>query len=201
MSESAFQLVQLAYWLSLATWFGGVLFVAIASPVIFRTVIEHRPILPNVLSVNLEDQHATLLAGSIVGDLIDRLTRVQLICAAVLGLTLLMQGFAIDISSGADILRSNRSAYVLRILLFVAATAIVVYDWRIVWPRVVAFRKTYIDNADEPDIANPAKDNFDREQRRTVTLLLAVVALLLGMIVLSANVTPKGGHVTIEAGQ
>jgi hypothetical protein len=203
MSDSAFQLVQLAYWLSLSTWFGAVLFIAMASPVIFRTIGEHRPILPNVLSVNLENQHATLLAGSVVGDLIARLSRVQMICAAVLGLALLCQGFAIDLSRGVDMLRSNRSAYVLRIVLFLIATAIVLYDWRLVWPRVIAHRKTYIDNADDPDIANPAKDHFDREQRRTVTLLMAVVALLLGMIVFSANMTPRDGatSVTVETAE
>ena len=196
MSDSAFQLVQLAYWLSLSTWFGAVLFIAIASPVVFRTIAAHRPILPNVLSVNLENQHATLLAGSVVGDLIARFAQVQMICAGVLGLALFAQAYAIDLSSGSDLLRSNRTAYVLRIVLFLAATAIVLYDWRVAWPRVVGHRKTYIDNADDPDIANPAKDDFDREQRRTVTLLMAVVALLLGMIVFSANMTPRENGTT-----
>ena len=64
-----FQLVQIVYWLSLATWFGGALFVAMAVPAIFRTVGENNPVLPHVLSVNLEGQHGTLLSGSIVGAL------------------------------------------------------------------------------------------------------------------------------------
>ena len=75
-----FQLVQIVYWLALATWFGGVLFVAMAVPAIFRTVGENNPVLPHVLSVNLEGQHGTLLSGSIVGSLLARLARVQLIC-------------------------------------------------------------------------------------------------------------------------
>ena len=54
----------------MATWFGGVLFVAVAAPIIFRTVRESNPVLPTVLSVNLENQHGTLLAGSIVGNLL-----------------------------------------------------------------------------------------------------------------------------------
>src|SRR3954454_21167129 len=64
-SSDLYQIVQIVYWLALATWFGGVLFVAISAPVILRTVRENNPILPHVLSVNLEGQHATLLAGSI----------------------------------------------------------------------------------------------------------------------------------------
>jgi hypothetical protein len=68
-------LVQILYWLALSTWFGGVLFVALSAPVIFRTVREQNPLLPTVLSVNLEGQHGTLLAGSIVGNLLTMLLR------------------------------------------------------------------------------------------------------------------------------
>src|SRR3712207_607501 len=83
-----FQLVQIAYWLALATWFGGVLFIAVAAPVIFRTIRENDPVLPHVLSVNLEGQHGVLLAGSIVGNLLARLARLQLVCAGLLLLSL-----------------------------------------------------------------------------------------------------------------
>ena len=79
-----FQLVQIVYWLALSTWFGGVLFVAMAAPVIFRTVRENNPVLPHVLSVNLEGQHGTLLAGSIVGSLLARLAWVQLACGGII---------------------------------------------------------------------------------------------------------------------
>jgi hypothetical protein len=192
MGDSAYQLVQIMYWIALSTWFGAVLFIAIAAPVVFKTVTEHRPILPNVLSVNLENQHATLLAGSIVGDLIVRLSRVQLLCAAVLAVALVAQAGTIDLSHGPDILRSNRVAYGLRVVMFLAALGVVVYDWRVAWPKVVALRSKYIDNADDPEVANPAKDDFDREQRRTVSLLMFVVAMLLGVIAFSGNITPKG---------
>jgi hypothetical protein len=191
MGDTAFQLVQVVYWLSLSTWFGAVLFIAMAAPTIFRTVTAHKPILPNVLSVNLDNQHATLLAGSIVGDLIERLSRVQLICAAVLGASLLAQYFMIDLTSGTDVFRSNRGAFIVRVLLFVGAAATMLYDWRIVWPRVVAHRHRFIENADDPEVANPAKDDFDRDGRRTLNLLMAIIALLLGIIVFSGNITPR----------
>src|SRR5260370_36766005 len=86
-----FPIVQIVYWLSLSTWFGGVLFIAIAAPVIFRTVREQRPLLPTVLSVNLENQHADLLAGSIVANLLEGLTRVDLVCAGGVLLGLAVQ--------------------------------------------------------------------------------------------------------------
>jgi hypothetical protein len=193
MGDAAFQLVQVAYWLSLSTWFGAVLFIAVAAPTIFKTVTDHKPILPTVLSVNLDNQHATLLAGSIVGDLIERLSRVQLACAVALGLTLLAQGFMIDLTAGGDALRSNRGAFAVRVLLFMAAAATLAYDRRAVWPRVVAHRARFIEHADDPEIANPAKEAFDHDGRRTLNLLMAVIALLLGVIVFSGNITRKSG--------
>ena len=40
-------------------------------------------------------------------------------------------------------------------------------------------------------MANPAKDEFDRGQHRSVTLLMAVLFLLLGVILFSGNITPR----------
>ncbi len=51
---AGFQLIQIVFWLALSTWFGAVLFIAVAAPIIFRTVRESNPVLPMVLSVNLE---------------------------------------------------------------------------------------------------------------------------------------------------
>src|SRR5207249_3398580 len=95
-SRRMFQLIQILYWLALSTWFGGVLFVAVAAPVIFRTVREHNPLLPTVLSVNLEGQHGTLLAGSIMVNLLALLVPVQLGCAAVLILATLGQWLFVE---------------------------------------------------------------------------------------------------------
>src|SRR5882724_2338608 len=111
-----YQLVQIIYWISLSTWFGSVLFIALAAPVIFRAVRESNPILTNVLSVNMEGQHGTLLAGTIVARLIARLLNVELVCGAALLLTLIAQPFVIDLSSGsADPLSSNKGAAIVQI--------------------------------------------------------------------------------------
>jgi hypothetical protein len=182
----AFQIVQIVYWLALSTWFGGVLFVAVAAPIVFRTVRESNPVLPGVLSVNLEGQHGTLLAGSIVGNILDRLTRVQLICGVVLLLMLIAQPFVIDLRG------QNMTAAILRSAMFLVAVALVVYDWRVVWPKIQKHREEYIDHADEPEVANPAKDQFDRYHRQSVSIMMVVLFLLLGMILFSANITPRG---------
>ena len=48
-------------------------------------------------------------------------------------------------------------------------------------------RKQYIDHADEPEIANPAKDQFDRYHGESVTALTTLLFLLLGLVLLSAS--------------
>jgi hypothetical protein len=180
-----FQLVMIVYWLALATWFGGVLFVALAAPVVFKTVREANPLLPGVLSVNLDGQHGTLLAGSIVGSLLNRLAQVQVGCAAVLLVTLILQPLVVDVRE------TNLTAYVLRLVMFVAAAGVAAYDRWVLWPRIWKWRQEYLDHADEPDVANPAKEEFDRQHRLSVTLLSGVLFLLLGMVLFSGGITPK----------
>ena len=183
--EDVFQLVQIIYWLALSTWFGGVLFVAIAAPVVFRTVRENNPVLPHVLSVNLEGQHGTLLAGSIVGNLIARLARLQMACGGLLLAALLAHLFVANLEG------SHRTAAVIRTALLLAAGGVALYDGWLVWPRLWRHRQEFIEHADEPEVANPAKDEFDQAQRRSVSLLMAVLFLLLGMILFSGNIAPR----------
>jgi len=181
----AFPLVQTLYWIALATWFGGVLFIAIAAPVIFRTVKHHNPILPTVLSVNLEGQHASLLAGTIVANLIAHLVRIELLCAATLLVALVGQWFVTDTRGDNFLLPLLRSA------LYLAALGFVLYDWRVIWPKIRLFRDQYIQHADEPDVANPANDEFNRHQHESELFLRIRLALLLALILFSANITPR----------
>ena len=183
-------LVHIFYWLSLAMWFGGSVFVAVAAPVIFRVVREGDPTLPTVLSVNLEGQHATLLAGSIVSDLLRALSRLALICAAVLAGTIILEWIIVILNRGDLILPLIRTG------LFVAAVGLVVYDARSLRPRVEASRREYIDNADDPDIANPAKDKFDHLHRESVTVLQYLIFLLLGLVLFSAIGIARSGAQT-----
>src|SRR4051812_24498144 len=150
----AFPLVQILYWLALSTWFGGVLFIAIAAPIIFRTVREANPIMTSVLSVNLEGQHGTLLAGTIVSNILHFLTRIELGCAAAMLIALVSQFFLLEMTE------QNVTSLALRLLIFVCATGLVIYDWLVVWPRIMKSRQEYLDHADEPEVANPAKDEF-----------------------------------------
>lgn len=178
-----FLVVQTVYWLALSTWFGGAMFIGVAWQVINRTVRQNNPLLPHVLSVNLEGQHSTLLAGAIVGNLISMLTTIGVVCAAFLLVTISAQWFLIDLSDSW-----NKTSAFVRTILFLGATGIVVYHWRVLWPRIVATRQSFIDNADDPDKANPVSERLDRLQRDSEILLMLLVFLLLGMVLLSGGV-------------
>ncbi len=186
-----FQMVQLLYWVSLSTWFGSVLFIALATPVIFRTVRENNPILSHVLSVNLEGQHSTLLAGTIIFNLVSRLLQVELVCGGTLLITMILQSFMINLSG------SNGVAAITRSVLFLGAAAVVFFDWQFVWPKIRDSRNQYLEHADEPEVANPAKDRFDREQRKSLNLLAVVISLLMGIILFSSSM----GTFTMELAQ
>jgi hypothetical protein len=182
---TVFQLVQTIYWASLSTWFGGVLFVALAAPVVFRTVREFNPILPTVLSVNLENEHGSLLGGAIVGNILRMLSGIQLGCAAAVALSMIGQWFVMS-----DI-TANRISSLIRAVLLVGAAGMVAYDRWMLWPKMWDARQEYIDHADEPDLANPAKDEFDALHRESVRVLFIILGLLSLIVVMGAGITPR----------
>jgi len=79
---------------------------------------------------------------------------------------------------------------IIRGALYLAAVALLIYHWRVLWPRAWRVRQEYIDHADEPDVANPALDQLDRLQSESATVLSFLVTVLLGLIVFSANIRP-----------
>jgi hypothetical protein len=91
----------------------------------------------------------------------------------------------------ADLSGANQTAAIIRTALFLAAAGLAFYDAYALWPQVWRHRQEFIDHADEPEVANPAKDRFDAGQRRSLTLLMAVLFLLLGVILFSGNITRR----------
>jgi hypothetical protein len=179
-----FDLVQIIYWLALSTWFGGVLFIAVAAPIIVRTMEDEKPVLPDVLSVNLEGQHGQLLGGGVIGRIMDILFRVELACAAALLITIVAQWLLLHPSGPFLLLPIVRTA------VYFGAVGMLIYHWRVLWPRMWKVRQEYIDNADNVDVANAALDRLDRLQSESATVLFILVTLLLGMIAFSANIRP-----------
>lgn len=177
-----FQLNQAMYWLALATWFGSAVFVAVAAPIIFRVVREHDPTLPGVLSVNLDAQHSTLLAGTIVSRIMHVMTRVGLGSACFVMLGLIGQAVLTQPIGQA------RIQLIIRAGVFALAVGALAYDWRSVAPRLFAARQQYIDQADNPDVANAAQDRFERLSHESVNVLFIQTLLLLGLILFSGYI-------------
>jgi hypothetical protein len=70
----------------------------------------------------------------------------------------------------------------------VAAVIAAIYLQRSLWPKIMTARQKYIDNADSPDIANPARDDFERLQNDSVTVLRNLLFLLMGIILFSTTI-------------
>ena len=180
--DLTFDLVQMVYWLLLSGWFGLVLFVAMATPVIFRTVQEADPTLPTVLSVNLDSQHAALLGMTIVGNVLARLAYVQVVCAAGLLVAIIGQWATAD-RSGAHLIMA-----VVRSALYVAASGLLVYGWRVVWPRAARERQEYVDHADEPERAEAVRAKLAKTQRESDIVQLGIATLLSALILFSGTI-------------
>ena len=178
-------LIDALFWLALATWFGAVLMSAIAPHIIVRSIREADPTLPLVLSVNLDRQHSVLLAGSVVSDLMATLFRIQGLCAAAFLPALVGKWFFVQLSGGRFMLPMLVSA------LYIGGVTFLGYGWRIVWPKVIRHRNAYIENADDPDVANAELDLFDRYQGELFAVVRNLLFTLLGMLLFAAALQPK----------
>lgn len=179
-------LIDAIYWLSLATWFGCVLSCAVVPPIVLRVVREADPTLPRVLSVNLDKQHSVLLAGDVVGAVLSTLFRLQGVCCVAFLPVLVVKWFTVDLSG------QRVATPILLSSLYVLAAAFMFYGWRVVWPKVLTHRRTYLDNADNPDVANAELDLFDRYSGELNSIVRNLLFALIGMLIFSAALRPAG---------
>lgn len=186
-----FQLVQIVYWLALATWFGAVAFLAIAWPIVVRTLRQRNPVLPDVLSVNIDGQHGVLLSGEIISAVQAALSRIELGCAIALLLAFIGQFFVTDF-------RGEGITMILRAALYLGALGFYLYQWLSVWPAVQRFRTEFVENADDPEKANVAIERIGHYYQQAISALGIMFVLLLGLIIFSAGITPT--HVILTSG-
>ncbi len=177
-------LIDTLYWRARAPGFGCVLTSAIVPPIVFRKIREADPTLPRVLSVNLDKQHSTLLAGDVVREILQVLFRLEAICAIGFLLPLVGKWFYVDRSGVLILLPLMVTA------LYVLAMAFLFYGWRVVWPKVIDHRTKYLEHADEPDIANAELDQFDRYSNELFAVVRNMLFALLGTILFSAVLRP-----------
>src|SRR5439155_4505177 len=140
---------------------------------------DEKPVLPGVLSVNLEGQHGTLLGGSVIGRIMEVLFRLELACAAAILVTLIAQWMILRPTGGYVV------TPLLRVVVYLGAVVLMIYHWRVLWPRMWKQRQEDIDHAHEPAVANPAPKHLDRLQGEGAMVGFFLVALLGGRIVFS----------------
>ncbi len=181
----AYQAVQILYWLVLSVWLGSMVFLAAGAPAIFRAVKDLDARSGKHSDPALDEEQTTIVAGGVMGSLLNRLTQIQLICASAMLPLMLGQILLIDLTS------TNRTAAMVRAVLWLFAVIILIYEWRIHHPRTWALRQKYLDNADDPEVSAQAREQFDREQRHGEQLFQITVFILIGLVVLSANIQPR----------
>lgn len=181
-----FQIVQILYWLVLASWLGGMVFMALAAPVVFAVLRRMNVRVPGYTSMELNEEHPTIAAGEVVGGLLARLAQIQLICAGTL-LPLIIAQFLLADLSGPGVAMG-----VIRLALWAVAVGLLYYEWRIHYPRTWSLRQQYLEHVDTPEKADPAREAFEKEQRRSELVYQATVMVLIGMVMFSAGLMPRG---------
>ncbi|HEX8340422.1 MAG TPA: hypothetical protein VF624_05895 [Tepidisphaeraceae bacterium] len=172
-------LIDAVYFLTLATWFAAALGSAIIPPVILRTIREADPTLPRVLSVNLDRQHATLLGGTVVSEIVQIMFRLEAVCALVFLPALIAKWFFVDRTFPLLVQPLIVTA------IYIAATAFLLYGWRVVWPKAVRHRAAYIEVADDVDKANAELDLFDRYNHEVDAVVRNMVFIVMGLLLFS----------------
>lgn len=180
-----YQAVQILYWLVLSTWLGSMVFLALAAPVIFRVARRLDVKVPKYSDGALRDEQPTILAGEMVGAMLARLAQIQMLCAS------LMFPLLIGQLGLANIAGTNLFAAIIRLSLWLSAVVILNIEWRWHYPKTWQLREAYLASSETPEAAATLRTRFEKEHHRSETFFQATVFLLIGMVMFSANVTPK----------
>jgi hypothetical protein len=175
-------LVDAMYWLTLSTWFAAALASAVVPPVILRVIREADPTLPRVLSVNLDRQHAVLLGGTVISEIVVLMFRIEAVCALVF-LPVLAAEWFLTFRSLTYLVQP-----IIVTAIYVAAVAFLLYGWRFVWPKAVQHRAKYIEVADDPDQANAELDLFNRYNQEVDRVVRNMVFVVMGLVLFSASI-------------
>ena len=176
------QLVNAAYWLALSLWFGGSALLLLAVPGVLATVRDADPTLPGAINVDLEGQHAALLGGGVLEALRAVLLRAALPCAVAVAATLAAEWVLLLRGGDAGPALLSQG---IKTALFVAASGVLVYDWRFVGPKAAAARAAVMTAIRRPEGLDAARDGFERAHAESLLALQVGVAVLLGLVLFS----------------
>ncbi len=184
---TAFRLTQSVYWLSLGTWFGAIVMLIVCAVATFGTVREYQPTL-GVQPYNnpaMSDRAPAILAGAIVGNALNGLTKVQLICgvAAVICVVLQCTLFADRLAGGI-----TGWVNLLRIVLIISPLVLLAVDTLGIRPALLHQRQTMYDPQQPEHTLQEAKAKFDQLHRRDEQLVAATALVLLAAVTVSSFV-------------
>ncbi len=166
----------MAWWLGMAAYFGGMLALAVAAPMVFRTTRTAHVSMPGITSPPLDMANET--GGEIFGNMLNAFAYVE-----VAALFLLLVGLLVRLR------RPTRGAHVLAVLyVLLGLTALA--DLGYVRPKVWTTRERVRElAATAPAVATfapPEKQTFDQLHVLSERLGQVKFWLLLGMLVISA---------------
>ena len=189
-----YQVVQILYSLVLSICLGSAIFLVLAAPVVFRVVRQRKVRLPEISAAALRDEHQTLLAGDIVAALLGRLGQVQIVClCAMLPLLIVSTLFASGTLQWVTL--GEKAA------LYILTVSLVLYDRWKRFPITLKARQQYIEHADEPELAQQAKAEFEASHHAGERAYQMIVFLLLLLVLVSANPEPRHSWIGQDPGQ
>ncbi len=183
MKATAFRLTQGAYWLGLGTWLGGLLMLAVAAGITFLTVRQYQPTLHTPPYDQLTDvEPYRVLAGGIVGNVLQGLAVIQVICALVV-----LGCVSLQVSLHRRHLRNQGRhwANFLRLLLLLFPLIALTVDQTVVTPNLWQARQTMYDPSQPAPKRVEARAMFGRLHTLSERMIGAGALALAGVILLS----------------
>lgn len=176
-SNFAFRLTQGFYHLFLGVWVGAMVMLAVTAAITFRTVRDFRPALNGVS----EEPVSQMIAGGIVGNVLQGLAVISGVCAGVVAVCLVLQ-----FACFRDRLERAGNSWLNAARVVLLLFPIMVFVWNVVYltPEIHAARAEMYDLQKGVMDRAIAKDRFDflhKLSERVVggsVFMLAAAALL-----------------------
>lgn len=178
------------YTLALGVWVGAMVMLAIGAAVTFRTTRSFNPALPAPYDApELAGRASQILAGGVVGNMIDALSRVQIVCGVIAMACVILQGTLFR----AMLPRHGKSIVnAIRIMSIGVAIAFVPLERLFLNPAIHELRTAMYDASENDQARAAAKREFDYLHKISERTTGAAAALLAVAIILSPlALTPR----------
>lgn len=188
--RNAYAVVTGVYTLALGVWVGALVMLAVGAAVTFRTTRAYNPSLPAPYdSPELAGRASQILAGGIVGNMIDALSRVQIICGVVAAVCVLVQMCVFRTALAG---RGKSWMNLVRVICIAVPLVNVAFERFYLNPAIHELRAAMYDTSVSDQFRASAKLEFDRlhqlsERTTGGAALLLMIAMLVSPLALTAR--------------